>query len=163
VVSRPLAAAGVFGVVSAVGAFIGWPRTAFSSVGRTEADEKFWAGLQGMNQSWRKATKVAAKSARIAADAESRATDAAKRAAVAKDRIDRLAKSEAVSGGLSKPMTRKDLLKAAGASPLQGLRNQSRLTGLSHQAYLAHCHVWFQSEPSRTDQIPEPSHGLRKP
>jgi hypothetical protein len=69
-----------------------------------------------MNQSWRKATIVAAKSARIAADAESRAADAAKRAGVAKDRIERLAKGEAVSGGLSKPMTRKDLLKAAAIS-----------------------------------------------
>ena len=37
------------------------------------------------------------------------------------------------------------------ARPLQGLRNQSRLTGLSQQAYLARCHVWFQSGPTLAD------------
>jgi hypothetical protein len=82
-----------------------------------EADEKFWSGLQGMDTEQAEGHKeLAAKSARIAADAESRAADAAKRATVAKDRIERLAKGEAVSGGLSKPMTRKALLKASGVS-----------------------------------------------
>ena len=84
----------------------------------SEADEKFWAGLQGMNTELAEGHKeLAAKSARIAADAESRAADAAMRAAVAKDRIERLAKGEDVSGGLGKPMTRKDyerILKDAG-------------------------------------------------
>jgi len=83
----------------------------------SEADEKFWAGLQGMNRELAEGHKeVAAKSARIAADAESRAADAAAKASVAKDRIERLAKGEDVSGGLGKPMTRKALLKAAGVS-----------------------------------------------
>jgi hypothetical protein len=56
-----------------------------------EADEKFWSGLQGMDTEQAEGHKeLAAKSARIAADAESRAADAAKRATVAKDRIERV-------------------------------------------------------------------------
>ena len=90
-----------------------------------EADEKLWSGLQGMNAEQAEGHKeVAAKSARIAADAESRAADAAAKASVAKDRIERLAKGEDVSGGLGKPMTRKDLLKAAGISESQARHAQ---------------------------------------
>ena len=82
-----------------------------------EADEKLWSGLQGMNAEQAEGHKeVAAKSARIAADAEAGASAAAEKVSVAKDRIERLAKGEDVSGGLGKPMTRKALLKAAGVS-----------------------------------------------
>jgi hypothetical protein len=56
-----------------------------------EADEKFWTGLQGMNTELAEGHKeVAAKSARLAADAEAGATAAAEKASVAKDRIERL-------------------------------------------------------------------------
>jgi hypothetical protein len=55
--------------------------------------------------------ELAAKSARIAADAEAGAAAAGEKASVAKDRIERLAKGEDVSGGLGKPMTRKDYEK----------------------------------------------------
>ena len=83
-----------------------------------EADEKLWSGLQGMNAEQAEGHKeVAAKSARIAADAEAGASAAAEKVSVAKDRIERLAKGEDVSGGLGKPMTRKDyerILKDAG-------------------------------------------------
>jgi hypothetical protein len=83
----------------------------------SEADEKFWAGLQGMNAELAEGhKKVAAKSARLAADAEAGAAAAAEKASVAKDWIERLAKGEDVSGGLGQPMTRKALLKAAGIS-----------------------------------------------
>jgi hypothetical protein len=100
-----------------------------------QADEKFWAGLQGMNTELAEGHKeLAAKSARIAADAESRAADAAMRASVAKDRIERLAKGDAVSGGLSKPMTRKDLLKAAGISESQA-RHAERVHSLDASAF----------------------------
>jgi hypothetical protein len=101
----------------------------------SEADEKFWAGLQGMNTELAEGHKeLAAKSARIAADAESRAADAAMRAAVAKDRIERLAKGETVSGGLGKPMTRQDLLKAAGISESQA-RHLERAHSLDADAF----------------------------
>lgn len=84
----------------------------------SEAGEKFWAALQGMNAEQAEGHKeLAAKSARIAADAESRAADAAAKASVAKDRIERIAKGEDVSGGLSKPMTLEDyekILREAG-------------------------------------------------
>jgi hypothetical protein len=77
-----------------------------------EADEKFWTGLQGMNTELAEGHKeVAAKSARLAADAEAGATAAAEKASVAKDRIERLTKGEDVSGGLGKPMTLKDYEK----------------------------------------------------
>jgi hypothetical protein len=76
----------------------------------SEADEKFWAGLQGMKAELAEGHKeVAAKSARLAADAEAGA--AAEKASIAKDRIERLAKGEDVSGGLGKPMTLKDYEK----------------------------------------------------
>ena len=77
-----------------------------------EADEKFWTGLQGMNTELAEGHKeVAAKSARLAADAEAGATAAAEKASVAKDQIVRLTKGEDVSGGLGKPMTLKDYEK----------------------------------------------------
>jgi hypothetical protein len=77
-----------------------------------EADEKFWSGLQGMNAEMAEGHKeLAAKSARIAADAEAGAVHAGAKAAAAKDRIERLAKGEDVKGGLGKPMTREDYEK----------------------------------------------------
>jgi hypothetical protein len=100
-----------------------------------ESDEKFWAALQGMNAEQAEGHKeLAAKSARIAADAESRAADAAKRASVAKDRIERLAQGEDVSGGLGKSMTRKALLKAAGISDSQA-RHAERVHSLDAGAF----------------------------
>ena len=82
-----------------------------------EADEKLWSGLQGMNAEQAEGhKKIAAESASIADAAEAQANAAAEKAAVAKDRIERLAKGEDVKGGLGKPMTRKALLKAAGVS-----------------------------------------------
>jgi hypothetical protein len=78
----------------------------------SEADEKFWAGLLGMSAKLAEGHKeVAAKSARLAADAEAGATAAAEKASVAKDRIERLAKGEDVSGGLGKLMTLEDYEK----------------------------------------------------
>jgi hypothetical protein len=83
-----------------------------------EADARLWEGLRDMNAEQAEGHKeIAAKSARIAADAEKGAAEAAARAATAKDRLDRLAKGEDVSGGLRKPMTREDMekiLKEAG-------------------------------------------------
>jgi hypothetical protein len=83
-----------------------------------EADAKFWTGLQGMNAEHAQGHKdIAAKSTRIAADAEARAAEAAAKAAKAKERLDRLAKGEGISGGLGKPMTREQtnkILKDAG-------------------------------------------------
>jgi hypothetical protein len=77
-----------------------------------EADTKFWEDLQGMSAEQAEGHKnIAAKSARIAADAEKRAAEAAAKAAAARDRLDRLAKGEDVSGGLGKPMTRVDVIK----------------------------------------------------
>jgi hypothetical protein len=73
--------------------------------------------------------ELAAKSARVADDAESRAVAAAEKVAVAKDRIKRLAKGEDVSGGLGKPMTRKALLKAAGITESQA-RHAERVHSL---------------------------------
>jgi hypothetical protein len=82
-----------------------------------EADEKLWSGLRGMNAEMAEGhKKIAAESASIADAAEAQANAAAEKAAVAKDRIERLAKGEDVKGGLGKPMTRKALLKAAGVS-----------------------------------------------
>jgi hypothetical protein len=96
----------------------------------SEADEKFWAGLQGMNAELAEGHKeVAAKSARLAGDAEAGAAYAAAKASVAKDRIERLAKGEDVSGGLGKPMTRKALLKAAGITESQA-RHAERVHSL---------------------------------
>ena len=72
-----------------------------------EADKKFWTGLHGMEAEQAEGHRdLATKSARIAADAEKRAAEAAGKAATAKDRLDKLAKGEEVSGGLGKPMTR---------------------------------------------------------
>jgi hypothetical protein len=77
-----------------------------------EADEKLWSGLQGMNAEQAEGhKKIAAESARIAAAAEAQAKAAAEKAAVAKVRIERLAKGEDVKGGLGKPMTREDYEK----------------------------------------------------
>jgi hypothetical protein len=77
-----------------------------------EADARLWEGLQGMNAGQAEGHKdVAAKSARIAADAEKSAADAAAKAVKAKERLDRLAKGEDVSGGLGKPMTREQMEK----------------------------------------------------
>jgi hypothetical protein len=95
-----------------------------------ESDEKFWAAIQGMNAEQAEGHKeLAAKSARIAADAEAGAADAAAKAAVAKDRIERLAKGEDVKGGLANPMTRKALLKAAGVTESQA-RHAERVHSL---------------------------------
>jgi hypothetical protein len=75
-----------------------------------EADARLWEGLHDMNAEQAEGHKeIAAKSARIAADAEKGAVEAAARAATAKDRLDRLAKGEDVPGG--KPMTREDMEK----------------------------------------------------
>jgi hypothetical protein len=77
-----------------------------------EADARLWEGLHDMNAGQAEGHKeIAAKSARIAADAEKGAAEAAAKAATAKDRLDRLAKGEDVSGGLRKPMTREDMEK----------------------------------------------------
>jgi hypothetical protein len=78
----------------------------------SEADEKFWAALQGMNAEQAEGHKeLAAKFARVAAAAEAQAKISAEKAAFAKDRIERLAKGEDVKGGLGKPMTREDYEK----------------------------------------------------
>ena len=71
-----------------------------------EADEKFWSGLHGMNADMAEGNKgLAAIASRKAAEAEAQAANAAAKAAVAKDRIERLAKGEDVKGGLGKPLT----------------------------------------------------------
>jgi hypothetical protein len=67
-----------------------------------EADEEFWASFRGKH----------------AATAEGQREFAAT-AAVAKQPLDRLAKGEGVSGGLGKPMTREDLIKASGIATSQ--------------------------------------------
>jgi len=77
-----------------------------------EADEKFWSGLQGMNTEQAEGHKeLAAKSARLAADADAGAAAAAERASVAKDRIERLAKGEDVKGVIGLPRPREDYEK----------------------------------------------------
>jgi hypothetical protein len=77
-----------------------------------EADARLWEGLQSMNAGQAEGHKdVSAKAARIAADAEKSAADAAAKAVKAKERLDRLAKGEDVSGGLGKPMTREQMEK----------------------------------------------------
>jgi hypothetical protein len=85
-----------------------------------EADEKFWSGLQGMDTEQAEGHKeLAAKSSRIAAEAEDRTKEAAEKVGIAKDRLDKLAKGEGVNGGLGKPMTWKDyekILRDAGWS-----------------------------------------------
>ena len=96
----------------------------------SEANEKFWAGLQGMNTELAEGHKeLAAKSARLATDAEAGATYAAAKAAVAEDQIERLAKGEDVKGGLGKPMTLKALWKAAGITESQA-RHAERVHSL---------------------------------
>jgi hypothetical protein len=121
-----------------------------------EADEKFWSGLQGMNTEQADGHKeLAAKSARVAADAESRAAAAAKKAAVAKDRIERLARGKDVSGGLGKPMTRKDyekILRDAGWSAadirfsmeLGSLRGEAEFEAFVQQS----CELMHRAEKS---------------
>ncbi|MGB6177122.1 MAG: hypothetical protein WBF43_12485, partial [Methylocella sp.] len=82
-----------------------------------EADEKFWASFRGKHAATAEGRgEPAATASRAAADAEPRAAEAGKNAAVAKQRLDPPANGEGVSGGLGKPMTREDLIKAAGIS-----------------------------------------------
>ena len=121
-----------------------------------EADEKFWSGLQGMNAEMAEGHKeLAAKSARIAADAEAGAAAAGEKASVAKDRIKRLAKGEDVSGGLGKPMTRKDyekILKDAGwgaadirfSMELGSLRGEAEFEAFAQQS----CELMHRTEKS---------------
>ena len=86
----------------------------------TEADERLWSALQGMNAERAEGNKaLAAMASRKGAEADAQAKYAAEKAASLKDRLDRLAKGEDVKGGLSKPLTLEDyerILKDAGWS-----------------------------------------------
>jgi hypothetical protein len=85
-----------------------------------EADEIFWASFRAKHAATAESHReLAATASRTAADAEARAAKAAKNAAVAKQTLDRLANGEGVSGELGKPMTREDLIKAAGIATSQ--------------------------------------------
>jgi hypothetical protein len=80
-----------------------------------QADERFWSRLNEMHESTAAGyTALRATADKEIADAQAGATQAKERAAVAKDRIDRLKKGDAVGGGLSKPMTLEDMAKMIG-------------------------------------------------
>jgi hypothetical protein len=119
-----------------------------------EADEKFWSGLQGMNAEMAEGNKaLAAEASRKAADAEAQAKAAAEKAAVAKDRIERLAKGEDVKGGLGKPMTWEDcekILKDAGQTDddIRFMR-EFRLTEVEFDAFVKQsCELHHRREKS---------------
>ncbi len=103
-----------------------------------EADVKLWETLQDMNASKAEGLKgVAALTSGQAAEAEAEAAKAAAEAARAKERLDKLAKGEAVAGGLGKPATREDMLKilkAAGMT-LADIRHSRRLAALGKEHF----------------------------
>ena len=75
-----------------------------------EADARFWATMQGMNEEQTAGNKgVIAQAERQVAAFQSAATTAAGRAAIARERIERLQRGEDLEGGLGKPMTGKDM------------------------------------------------------
>jgi hypothetical protein len=88
-----------------------------------EADAGVWDNLQDMNAAMAEDLKgvATATSERIAA-AETAAADAAANAAERNARIEMLDRGEAVSGGLGKPMTRKDFIKALGITECEARR-----------------------------------------
>jgi hypothetical protein len=72
-----------------------------------ETDVKFWSGLQGLNTDFAEGNKaLAVIAASKAAAAETLAKDAAGKVTVAKERLDKLANGETITGGIGEPLTR---------------------------------------------------------
>jgi hypothetical protein len=80
-----------------------------------EAHERFWSGVRDMHEGTAEGRKVlVATVERTIATSQAAAAEAADKAAQAKDRAERLKKGEDVPGGVDKPLTRADFLKAGG-------------------------------------------------
>lgn len=86
-----------------------------------EADERFWASMQSISAGTAEDHKrLAAKVADTIATGEASALEAQANAMLAKERIERIKRREAVEGGLGKPRTREDWdrwLRANGTDP----------------------------------------------
>ena len=76
-------------------------------------DERFWTSVQEINQATADDHRgVVAGAERTIADAQAQAVNAASNAAAAKERVARIERGEDVPGGLGKPLTREDFLRA---------------------------------------------------
>lgn len=80
-----------------------------------EADERFWSGLADMQTDQAEGNRqLAAQAERKAAEAKRAAENATAGAESAKERIERLKRGEAVSGGLGKPVNVQRIMREAG-------------------------------------------------
>jgi hypothetical protein len=101
-----------------------------------EADIKFWTDHKDYQAALAEDFKdISGEYQRKGADAETGAKDAAGHITAARDRLDRLAKGEALTGGLGKPMTLEDtikILKEAGwtASDMKHATNMAEACGI---------------------------------
>ena len=80
-----------------------------------EADERFWQGFAEMQTERAGGNdQLAATAQQVASEARTQAENAAKKADAAKDRVARLKRGEAVTGGLGKPIDPERLSREAG-------------------------------------------------
>lgn len=80
--------------------------------GNFKKDDEFWSSTRDMEQERTAGLKeLAAKVLREAGEAEGRAKTAGEQADVAKEKLGKLDKGEAVTGGLGEPMTREQMIE----------------------------------------------------
>lgn len=95
-------------------------------------DERFWTTLQDMHAGTAEGHKqLIALADKAIAASQAGMAEASTNAAVAKERIERLARGETVAGGFGKPMTREDfieILRKAGFGPSDFRRMDHLLT-----------------------------------
>jgi hypothetical protein len=97
-----------------------------------ESDEQFWTSMRGMAEdNLAGHQEIADLAERSITDAKPVIKDAGAKAATARNRIDRLKKGEAVSGGLGKPRTREEFIALLGLSASEA-RHMMEVADLSN-------------------------------